>query len=363
VLAAIAVAVVIAAGAALVTFVIGIDRVRFQRTVARSAVMAGAVALVVFGAVLGPRLGGSAWQQFRHPALVERAGDPAARLTHLGGARYFYWRAALDAFKAKPITGEGAGTFEFWWDRYGLTGDFIRNAHSIELESMAELGIPGLLLIAAVMAAAIALVASARRKTRRVTSVGASAALLTALLVYLFQASIDWMWQSTAVTVLALAAVGVAAGRLSRGRPRLPWYARLGVGVAALCAALVQVPGLVSTSEIRQSQAAERAGNASGAYSWANAAVSAEPWAASPYEQRGLVLEAAGKFAPAAMDLHRAVSREPDNFAHWLLLSRIETEQGDLAAATQAYARARQLRPKALVFYYAPYFSALPQAR
>jgi tetratricopeptide (TPR) repeat protein len=114
---------------------------------------------------------------------------------------------------------------------------------------------------------------------------------------------------------------------------------------------LVQIPGLLSTSEIRSSQAAERAGNASLAYSWANAAVSAEPWAASPYEQRGLVLESAGRLTAAAKDLDRAIAREPSNFVQWLLLSRIETERGDLDAATRDYERARQLRPHALVFY------------
>jgi hypothetical protein len=351
VLAAIALAVAIAAGAALLTFVTGIDRVRSPRIVARSAVVAGAAALVLVGAVLGPRLARSGWHQFRHPIVVQNASDPASRLTHLGGARYFYWRAALDAFDAKPLTGTGAGTFEFWWDQHGLTGDFVRNAHSFELENMAELGIPGLLLIVAVMTAAVTLLAKTHRRVRRAASSGTSTALLAAFVVYLFQASIDWMWQSTAVTVLALGAASVAAGRMSRGRPRIRWYGRLGIGAAAVCAVLVQVPGLLSTSEIRSSQAAERAGNASLAYSWANAAVSAEPWAASSYEQRGLVLESAGRLTAAAKDLDRAIAREPSNFVHWLLLARIETEQGDLDAATRDYERARQLRPHALAFY------------
>ena len=91
--------------------------------------------------------------------------------------------------------------------------------------------------------------------------------------------------------------------------------------------------------------------------------MSAEPWAASPYEQRGLILESAGRLGPAGRDLSRAISREPGNFVHWLLLSRIETERGDLVAATRDYDHARQLRPKALVFYNAPYFSGQPHVR
>jgi tetratricopeptide (TPR) repeat protein len=117
---------------------------------------------------------------------------------------------------------------------------------------------------------------------------------------------------------------------------------------------LIQVPGALSTSEVRRSQAAERAGNASLALSWANAAVSAEPWAASAYEQRGLVLEAGGQLARARADLERAIAHEHTNFRHWLLLARIDAERGDAADAIREYEQARRLRPRAVVFQYSP---------
>jgi tetratricopeptide (TPR) repeat protein len=196
-----------------------------------------------------------------------------------------------------------------------------------------------------------------------VSSVGASAGLLAAFLVYVLQASVDWLWQTTAVTVLALGGVAVAAAKLSHARPKIPWYGRAAIALVAVCAALMQLPGLLSTAELRRSQAAERAGNGSLAYSWANAAVSAEPWAASLYEQRGLVLESAGRLAAAAADLKRAVSHEPGNFRHWLLLARFETERGNVNAAIRDYTQARQLRPQALVFQYAPYFSRQSRRR
>jgi uncharacterized membrane protein YtjA (UPF0391 family) len=360
VVGALAVAVAIAAVGAVATSVANTDRVRLGKNLARFGLATGIAVVVLFGAIVGPTVAKKAWHEFRHPALAQSMADPAARLTQLGGTRYFYWSAAFGAFKAKPFTGTGAGTFEFSWDQHGATGDFVRNAHSFELENMAELGIPGVLLMVAVMAAAVSLLARTRRRSRRVATAGASAALLAAFLVYLWQASVDWMWQSTAVSVLALGGAAVAAARLSRGRPRLRWYGRAGVALAAACAVVLQVPGLVSTAAVRRSQSAERAGDAALAYAWANAGVSAQPWAASPYEQRGLVLEAAGRLTPAAADLERAISREPNNFAHWLVLSRIETERGYLAAAARDYVRARELRPKAQVFFFAPYFSGQP---
>jgi tetratricopeptide (TPR) repeat protein len=124
--------------------------------------------------------------------------------------------------------------------------------------------------------------------------------------------------------------------------------------IHAAGAIVLELPGLLSTTEVRRSQAAERAENASLALAWAAAAVGAEPWGASPYEQRALVLESVGELDRAATDEHRAISREPYNFRHWLLLARMETERGDLTAAVVDYNRARQLDPYGLVFEYAP---------
>ena len=101
---------------------------------------------------------------------------------------------------------------------------------------------------------------------------------------------------------------------------------------------------------VRRSQRADANDNASLALAWANDAISAEPWSASAYEQRGLVLEAAGRYASAAQDLRRAISHEPTNFVHWVVLARIDTERGQLGAAVVDYRRAQRLRPLSPVF-------------
>ncbi|HEY3728958.1 MAG TPA: O-antigen ligase family protein [Solirubrobacteraceae bacterium] len=333
----------------------GLDRAHLPRRLVRSLLVAGA-AVLAFGAVaFGPRIATKAWRQFRHPAVVTTT-DPTSRLTQFSGTRYDVFKAALNAFTAHPITGTGAGTFEFWWERHQSSPEFVINAHSFELENMAELGAPGAALMVSVMVAALALLAAVRRRCRRSVSVGASTALMAAFAVYLLQASVDWLWQSTAVTVLAFAGVAVAGARESRSMRELRWPVRAGVAFLAACAALIQVPGLLSTAELRRSQTAERAGNAQLALAWAKASVSAEPWAASPYEQRGLVLESAGHLDLAAADLRRAVSHERSNFRHWLVLARIQTERGAFANAHRDYMQARQLSPRGAVWDYAPYF-------
>jgi hypothetical protein len=351
--AALAVAVAIAAVAGALAGPIAAQPSPRLHRLLRLTAIAGALCVVGLAIAFGPGLISRGWRQFTHPVIATTA-DPASRLTQLSGTRYQVWRGALDAFQSRPLTGRGAGTFEFWWDRHPRTDIFVRNAHSFELESMAELGLPGLVLIVAVMASGLTVLVRVRRRVQRSARVGASVALAAAFAVNLLHASVDWMWQVTAVTMLALAAVAIGGARLAVSVRGTRWYTRTAVVILAAGAIVLELPGLLSTTEVRRSQAAERAENASLALAWAAAAVGAEPWGASPYEQRALVLESVGELDRAATDEHRAISREPYNFRHWLLLARMETERGDLTAAVVDYNRARQLDPYGLVFEYAP---------
>ena len=308
------------------------------------------IAVLAAGAVFGPHLATRAWHSFKSTGVVTQSNDPSQRLLNLSGDRYLVWKSALKEYDQRPLTGGGAGTFQFWWNRHGTTPEYLRDTHNLWLQNLAELGLPGLLLIAAVALAAVWATLAARHRARRQPSAGAAAASVAVLVVYLAFASVDWMWQTTAVTVLALAMVAAAGARLAvRDRP-LGWRLRVPVVLLAAGACAVQLPGLLSTIEIRRSQQAERGGRATVALAWANDAVSAAPWAASPYEQRGLILEAAGRYAAAAGNLRRATENEPTNYAHWLILARIETEQGRFASAVRDLQQAHRLRPLSAVF-------------
>lgn len=341
-------------GAAVLSSARRVDRWRLPRRALRLLTAAVALAVLVPAAAFGPGLASRAWHSFTRAPTVQASADPTARLSSLAGTRYPLWKSSLKAFAAHPVGGTGAGTLEFWWNEHATNGEFVRDAHNVWLENMAELGLPGLLLIVAVAAGALAVGLRVRGRARRSQSAGAAAAFLAAFVVYLLHASVDWMWESTAVTVLALGGVAVLAARLSGGRLRLRVPGRAALALTAALAAIVQLPGLLSTTEVRRSQAAERTGNASLALGWAKDAVTAEPWSASAYEQRGLVLESAGRLRQAAGDLNRAISHEPQSYEHWLVLARIETELGHLDSAVRDYDRARELRPRAAVFALAP---------
>jgi hypothetical protein len=329
---------------------VGTDRWRLSQTSFRVIGTACAIVVLVAGVAFGPGLASRVWHQFRNPALPPAGSNPTERLTTLSGTRYNLWAVAVDAFTARPLTGTGAGTYQFWWDRHERDSESVINAHSIWFETMAELGVPGLIAIVAFLGSAVALLLSVRRRSRRRKSAAASTAATAAFIVFLLHASVDWMWQSTAVTILALGGLMAAGARLSAGRVTFRWWARAGLALLAAAAAAFQLPGVLSTLDVRHSQAAERHGDGGLGLAWAQAAVNAEPWAATSYDQLGLVRESAGQLRAAAAALRRAIDREPTNYAHWLLLARVQIERGRIVSAARDYARAHELLRRGQVF-------------
>ncbi len=342
-------------GTALLTRRTGVDRWRAPTRLRRPLALLAVLALLVPGAALAPR----AWHSFtRNSNSATPNTNTTARLATLSGTRYPVWKAAFKEFMAHPADGTGAGTFEFTWDQRSKTLEFVRDAHNIWLENMSELGLPGLLLIVAVAVAALAVAAEARLRARRGVSVGAATAFLAVMLVYLMHASVDWMWESTAVTVLALGGVAIVGGRLSGARPRLRMPVRAALFAVAAVAALAQLPGILSNKDIRRSQAAAQAGDVPAALALARDAVSAEPWSASAHEQEALVLESTGALLGAKRQESEAVSHETSNYVHYLVRARIESELGQLNAAVRDYDQARSLRPHAAVFAITTYVKA-----
>ena len=345
------------AAAAVATGMLGFDRRALPRSAARTLGAIVLLAVLLPAIALGPRELSKAWHSFSHPA-VTRSSDPAARLVNLSGSRYLVWKSALQAFSHHPATGTGAGTFAFWWNQHATDYEFLHDTHNIWLQNLAELGVPGALVIVAGAIAALAVGVLVRRRARRRASAGAAAAFVGVFVVYLVHATVDWMWESTAVTVLALAGISTISVRLGRAPGPTRWPIRAAVTLGAVIVCGLQLPGLMSTLQIRRSQAAERSGNASVALGWANDAVSSQPWSASALEQRALVRESVGDFALAAQDLRSATSHEPGNYVPWLLLARVETEWGKFASALTDYRQAHDLRPLSAAFVYAPYFQA-----
>jgi hypothetical protein len=341
------------AGAAFLIRKAETDRLRLSPETARCALPAAAVLVVIATAVFARGTIERAWDEFRteeHPAVSE--SDPAVRLTSGGGNRNDVWSSAIDSFEAHPLGGTGPGTFEFWWSRDARDPEFVRDAHSLYLESLAELGLPALLLILGLLGGLLLLALRIRRALSDPGDIGASVAMSAVFVVFLVNAGVDWMWEETAVGALGLGGAAIAGGGgpplvRSANRPRcVPARAvRWAVVAVGLLAAAAQVPGMVMNERIEASQAAARAGDLPRSHALAEDAADAQPWAAAPYQQLALIEERLGDLAAARAHIRKAIEREPTNWRHPLILARVLDGMGEHDAARRVFREGRRLRP------------------
>src|SRR3954447_7598222 len=119
-----------------------------------------------------------------------RFGTSTRRLASADSPRYEYWKVALRAFGDAPLKGSGAGGFAVDWLRERPVARPARDAHSLEIETLAEPGVAGAALLA-VLGAGIALAARDAARRGELAVIAGPAAALAA---YVFHASIDWDW-------------------------------------------------------------------------------------------------------------------------------------------------------------------------
>jgi hypothetical protein len=116
------------------------------------------------------------------------------------GYRPAYWHVAWKEAAAHPALGAGAGAFADYWSRYGdpnLEGGAL-DAHNLYLETLAELGVVGLVLLAAGLS--LPLLAALRHRTSPLAAPAAGA-----YAAFLAHAVVDWDWEMPTVTIAALA--------------------------------------------------------------------------------------------------------------------------------------------------------------
>jgi hypothetical protein len=316
----------------------------------RPVAVGAAVAVALAAAIaVGPGVAGRAGDEFVTGGQPELQDDPAARLVTLEGIRGETWASALRAFGSNPLTGIGAGSFQFWWERDVDETVSLRDAHSLYLETLAELGIPGLLAVLALLGAILAGALRSRRAVDEPSAVAAVSGLLAAYVVFLFHAGVDWLWEFPALIALGIGAGLVAgaarASRTSR-RSRLD-RPRMALVALAIVAGAAEIPALVSTNRARAAEAALALGLRERAAALADEAVRAQPWAADPYALRAVVALSSDDPAAARADVREAIEREPTNWRHRLLSVQIEVASGDRDAALDTLDEVVRLRPAA----------------
>jgi hypothetical protein len=359
-------AVIVCGGVALVQVAIGLAARHLQRPAllapGRRMTALGALAVIALVCIAGvaggvPRRVDARWQEFKAPVGVVQGGgqdDVFSRLQAVNGnGRYQYWQAARDANASSPWKGIGPGTFEFWWARHATAAGFIRDAHSLYFETLAETGIVGFALLAGLLAFLLA--AAVGRSLRGPPGVRIwIAAAVGGLAAFMTAAAFEWVWEmgaiACAVTVLgAVIVVGrdeVVVVDARAAPPSRPLLARVAVALlAAVALAAVAVP-MAGALATRESRAAAADGRLVAALQDSRTAQRLQPYAATPNLQRALVLEEAGALPSAAAAAKAATADEPTNWRTWFVLARIDAQRGRAADAVRALRVARRLNPR-----------------
>jgi hypothetical protein len=309
-------------------------RVSFGPAIRRAYTTALVLALAAALSLVGARYGSpeaiarNGWSQLSNPVARGDGTNLNTRLFNFSGnGRTVVWRHAWHDARAHPLLGSGAGTYEIWYLRHRTDGLKVRDAHSLYLEMLAEVGPIGLTLL--LVALMTPLVAAVRARGRPMTAIAAGA-----YVAFLVHAGVDWDWEVTAVTLAGLlcgTALLIAARReanvLRVGRPR---YALAAVAVAV---ALFSAVGLLGNIPASRAGKAIRAGDWADARGEARNAIRWAPWSADGWRRLGQSELGANEVGPAVRDLRTAIRKDPQNWDRWF----------DLALATRGEQQRRAL--------------------
>jgi hypothetical protein len=320
------------------------------------------------------------------------------RLTAIGSVRARYWNEALEIFSAHPLLGVGAEGYETARLRYRTAILDVGQAHGFIVQTLADLGLVGLLVVLALLGAWMCAAGRAThpfdrcwRRWRwralagpeRLYSAERVGLLTLVCLVATFgvHSFVDWTWYVPGVACAALLCAGWVAGRgplnevlVSADAPagldpsvtsdsvsRTPRWRSLtwrDVGpLRAGIAAAVVVCALLAAWAQWQPQRSVDASNVAlalvahdptAALAAAHTAVSRDPLSAEALLTLAAVQEGAGQPAAAAATYEHAVHLQPSNFHTWQALGEYDLRIGQPEAALQALRATVYLNPEAV---------------
>jgi hypothetical protein len=313
----------------------------------RGAIAAAVIGVVVAFLVLGgPHVLAHDWSRFIGGAPTKGSGgDLRARLTDPSNdGRTELWRVALDEFSASPLHGAGAGMYQTAWDRLRPRSVYVINAHSLYLQAMAELGLPGLLLILTVVGATIVGLATRARGSRR----SLYGALLAVAVVWALHAGVDWDWEMPVVTVGFFAAAGLALSPRARaGAGWVPGHgSRLTLALLCLATVLLPVSIIGSQSRLGAAESALYASNCAAAGPDALASIGWLDFRPEPYEVVGFCDLKHGRPRQAIAAMREAVSHDPGSWETYYALAIAQASAGiDPRASAERALRMNPLEP------------------
>jgi tetratricopeptide (TPR) repeat protein len=320
------------------------------------------------------------------------------RLTAIGSVRARYWNEALKIFQAHPVLGTGARSYGTARLRYRTEDLEAKDAHGFVVQTLADLGIVGLTIALALLAAWMAAAGRAthpfnRRWTswRELRGTGwkgfgwlpvedrgelgeqrtysperiGMLSMLSLVVVFGIHSTVDWTWFVPGNACVALLCAGWLAGRgplgtASQGAPRrklrVLTLRELGPLRGAVAAAAVVAALLAAWAQWQPQRSADASQEAlalsardpNGALSAAQAAVKYDPLSAEALFALSTIQQHSGLTALARATLVRAVHLQPSNPQTWRTLGEYDLLMGNPKAALDELRATVYLNPEAL---------------
>ena len=319
------------------------------------------------------------WNTLTNPNAAVPANTPG-RLTAIASVRARYWDEALKIFSAHPAVGAGADGYATARLRYRTDTLDVMHAHGFVVQTLADLGLCGLILALALFGS---WVVAARRPTRPLRRdlpytperIGLLS-MLALVVVFGTHSLIDWTWYVPGNACVALLCAGWLAGRgplreanpsidtgshttqphTSAARPRTGWRAALAFPYGALAGAVLLAALIAAYSQWQPQRSVESSQRAlalvtsspTEARRAAQDAIDEDPLSANALSALAAIQAHMGEHAAAENTLRRAVRLQPSNPQTWAALGEFDLESGDYQAAVRELRAAVYLNPESI---------------
>ena len=279
-----------------------------------------------------------------------RVDDPGGtRFLSGGGYRYDYWRVAWLEFKDAPIRGQGAGNYDDLYFVERRTSEDIRQPHSLPMQTLAELGLVGMLFLLLFVGAVIA---GLWRQSRRALEVPARRTVAVAaggaFAAWLAHTSVDWLHNIPGVTGVALCAAAALVAPWARRRGSSISTRILVVAVSGLAAvgAADSVGRLAFADKDRIDARDSLRSDPVEALRLANRSLSLNDKSVPALYIKSAAYARMRRYRESRATLLEAARIEPRDHLTWALLGDLSARRGKFRQARAYYKRSLALNPR-----------------
>jgi hypothetical protein len=267
--------------------------------------------------------------------------DTAGRITQLGSSRPVYWHEGLTVGSHALLKGVGELGFGVARLRYTTSASKADQAHSYLVQTFADLGIIGVVLTLALLAAwcrAAARPLDLKRRWRdltesQVTERQGLVAMAIVVLTFGIQSSLDFTFYFPGVAIPVLLCAGwltgrgplaAPVGRRSEGRGSILQRPGAGALVTGL-AAVALIGAWLMWQPLRSAQAmADAENHPETAFASAQTAANRDPLSINPLFLLSILYRGAHDTAAARAELVKATQVQPDNPQPWFWLGELD---------------------------------------